>query len=240
MTAVTPALHLIVLAGGDGLRARRDADEAPKQFQVVGGRPLWLWSVEALGAHPAVASLTLTCAAERCDEVRAAVPAALEGRPLVLAAPGPTRTASTLSALEALAAAAAPADDDLVAVHDAARPLAGLPLLDRLIAAAATHGGAVPGVPVADTTVRVGADGRLAYLPRAELRGVQTPQVFRWAPLLAAHRAAGARGETYTDDGGLMPAAGAPPVLVDGDPRNAKITTAADLAGLRARAREAR
>ena len=231
---MTPVLHLIILAGGDGHRARRDGADAPKQFQNVGGRPLWRWSVDALAGHPAVASLTLTCGAAWRDELRADLPARVGGHAPVLADPGPTRTASTLSALEALAVVAAPAPDDLVAVHDAARPLADHALLDRLLAAAAAHGGAVPCVPVTDTTVRVGADGRLAYLPRAELRGVQTPQVFRWEEFLAAHRAAAARGESFTDDGGLMAAAGRPPVLVDGDARNAKITTAADLDALRA------
>lgn len=227
------ALHLIVLAGGDGRRARRDDADVPKQFQAVGGRPLWLWSVERLGAHPAVASLTLTCPDDRRAAMAAALPAAVGGRPPILASPGPTRTASTLSALEALAAAVGPGPDDLAAVHDAARPLADLDLLDRLLAAAVIHGGAVPGVPVTDTTVREGDDGRLVYLPRAELRGVQTPQVFRWGPFLAAHRAAAARGEAYTDDGGLMAAVGRAPVLVEGDPHNAKITTAADLDALR-------
>ena len=119
---------------------------------------------------------------------------------------------------------------DLVAVHDAARPFASAALLGRLAAAAADCGGALPALPVVDTTVRRDPDsGAVTYLPRAELRAVQTPQVFRWAPFREVHRAAHERGADATDDGGLMAAAGHPLRLVDGEAENVKITTPEDL-----------
>lgn len=228
-------LHLVILAGGRGERARRPDDARPKQFVQVAGRPLFAWSVARLASHPDVASLALTCPEEFAATSAVELEAAAPGVPHVLAAPGATRTASTLSALEALAVAQRPGAEDLVAVHDAARPLVCEDLLARLAAAALRAGGAVPGTPVTDTTVRLGADGRLEYLSRRDLRGVQTPQVFRWAPFLAAHRRAAAAGQTFTDDGGLMAAAGRAPALVEGDAGNFKVTTSEDLAAVTAR-----
>jgi 2-C-methyl-D-erythritol 4-phosphate cytidylyltransferase/2-C-methyl-D-erythritol 2,4-cyclodiphosphate synthase len=224
--ATTP-LHLIVLAGGSGTRARGRADAPPKQFAVAAGCILLGWSVRALAAHPAAASLTVTCA----EAWRETVGASLPERPAArFAEPGSTRTASTWNALQVLRDGEAPAGDDLVAVHDAARPFVTTELLGRLYAAAVESGGAVPGVPVADTIVaaRSGADG-VSYLDRDTLFAVQTPQVFRWSPLLEAHAWAAAEGAAFTDDGGLLAARGGAPTVVRGDAANWKVTTAADL-----------
>ncbi len=224
-----PPLHLIVLAGGSGERARRRRAQPPKQFQNVGGRLLVLWSAAGLAAADGVASVTIACA----EPWRVVLADALAVSPLPvpvhLAAAGATRTASTWCALRELAGAVAPSDDELVAVHDAARPFASAALLERLAAAAARHGGAVPGVPVADTIVVTGDDDGVGYLRRDHLRAVQTPQVFRWRLLYDAHAWAAEAGCDFTDDGGLLAARGTPPVLVEGEAGNWKITTADDL-----------
>lgn len=237
MSGARPPLHLVILAGGGGTRARTDAAAQPKQFADAAGRPLVAWSARTLAAHPATVSLTVTCAADWRDAVAAALP----GSPAPhFAEPGPTRTASTWSALETLRAGASPDGDDLVAIHDAARPFASLDLLTRLHAAARDAGGAVPGLPVADTVVRREDDGSVTYLRRDLLHAVQTPQVFRWAPLHAAHAWAAAEGRGYTDDGGLLAARAAPPVVVAGEPGNWKVTTADDLERACARLEAAR
>ncbi len=230
----TPALHLIVLAGGAGTRARRGDAAAPKQFQIVGGRMLLLWSLDELSRAPGVVSLTVAAPASWhpvLDEAFA--DAGLPHAPM-LAEAGATRTASTWRAASLLAERLAPAPDALVAVHDAARPFATRHLLARLAEAAARHGGAVPGVPVADTVVALsglrGDEAGVEYLARDALRAVQTPQVFLWQPFFAAHREADAAGEAHTDDGGLLAARGRPPVLVMGEAENWKVTTDADLA----------
>ncbi len=240
----TPAipLHVIVVAGGDGRRARTGADEAPKQFQVVGGRLLLLRGLEAFLALPCTASVTVATAPAWQAVARVALTSATT-LPSAVCDGGATRTASTGNAAEALLRACSPHDDDLVAVHDAARPWVTTELVSRLAAAAVAHGGAVPGVEVTDTIVALedaGDDGArgLRYLPRAGLRALQTPQVFRWRPFLEAHRWARATGAAFTDDGGLLAARGLPPVLVPGEPGNRKITTAEDLAAARARAGE--
>ncbi|MBC8423630.1 2-C-methyl-D-erythritol 4-phosphate cytidylyltransferase [bacterium] len=228
MSDATTPLHLIILAGGSGSRARAGDDARPKQFAVAAGRILLGWSAHALVAHPAVASLTVTCAGTWRDTVAPSLPDHPATR---FADPGPTRTASTWSALEVLRGQAAPGEDDLVAVHDAARPFVGTDLLGRLYEAALEAGGAVPGVPVADTIVtsRPADEGAVSYLDRDTLFAVQTPQVFRWSLLHDVHAWAAAEGAAFTDDGGLLAARGEPPVIVPGDETNWKITTSADL-----------
>jgi 2-C-methyl-D-erythritol 4-phosphate cytidylyltransferase/2-C-methyl-D-erythritol 2,4-cyclodiphosphate synthase len=233
----TVPLHVIVVAGGEGHRARTGADEAPKQFQVVGGRLLLLRGLDAFLASPGTASVTVAAAPAWQGVAREAL-AAATALPSAVCDGGATRTASTGNAAEALQRACSPRDDDLVAVHDAARPWVTAELVARLVAAAAAHGGAVPGVEVTDTIVELGAADDVRYLPRAGLRALQTPQVFRWRPFLEAHRWARATGASFTDDGGLLAARGLPPALVAGEPGNLKITTAEDLAAARARAGE--
>jgi len=225
--------HLVILAGGSGLRAVRGDDATPKQFQLVGGRPLVAWSVARLTVHPDVATLTMTCPDDYRDTLESILKLMALRQPWAVVSAGPTRTASTWQALDYLARNHSPQKDDLVAVHDAARPMASSDLLSSLMASAVEHGGAVPCVPVTDTTVSRDDDGRLTYLAREQLRSVQTPQVFTWDRFHKAHGEAEVSGRSFTDDGGLMADAGHRPVMVDGNLDNSKVTTAADLDTLR-------
>ncbi|MGD9549076.1 MAG: 2-C-methyl-D-erythritol 4-phosphate cytidylyltransferase [Candidatus Krumholzibacteriia bacterium] len=233
-TIRTP-IHLVLLAGGRGLRAGGAGGGPPKQFRRTGRGLLYRVSLDSLlkldpDSGFRVAQVVVTAG----DPWRETVAGDLTGCPVpwALAPAGPTRTASTLNALEVLARGAdlaRPGKDDLVAVHDTARPFASAELLARLATAAIRQGGAVPGIPVADTVVRAGPDDAgVAYLPREELLAVQTPQVFRWAPCLEAHRWAAAADRDFTDDGGLLAARGLAPAVVAGEEGNWKVTTEAD------------
>jgi 2-C-methyl-D-erythritol 4-phosphate cytidylyltransferase len=203
----------IVVAGGSG---RRFGDAVPKQFLDLGGRRLIDWAVAAADAA--------------CDGVVAVVPAAHLDATSVLGAAavagGATRSASVRAGL-----AAVPEVAEIVVVHDAARPLAGPELFERVAAAVrAGADGAVPGLPVPDTVKRVDARGGEAIvvetLDRSALRAIQTPQAFAAAVLRRAH----AGGGEATDDAALVEALGATVVVVDGDPANLKITGPDDLA----------
>ncbi|GGJ97746.1 hypothetical protein GCM10010123_29760 [Pilimelia anulata] len=149
----------------------------------------------------------------------------VERPPVVLVvAGGATRQASVAAAL-----AAAPAGLDIVAVHDAARALAPVALVEAV--AAAVRAGApavVPVLPVVDTVRGVDAAGALAgVVDRAALRRVQTPQGFARAVLARAHAAA---ADDRTDDAGLVEALGVPVAAVPGAEAAFKITTPYDLA----------
>lgn len=221
-----PLLHLILLAGGRGLRAAA-GDATPKQFRPTGRGLMFTVSLQTFLGSDDWCPDTVTVAVP--DAWRPVAERALTGVgiPRFFAPAGATRTASTWHAVEKLQAGHEPAADDLVAVHDAARPFASAALLNRLCAAAVRHGGAIPGVAVPDTIVRADGSGAV-YLQRALLRAVQTPQVFRWEAFRDAHAHAAGEGLTYTDDGGLLASRGHEPVVVEGEAGNWKVTTDAD------------
>ncbi|MDZ4828443.1 MAG: 2-C-methyl-D-erythritol 4-phosphate cytidylyltransferase [Actinomycetota bacterium] len=127
--------------------------------------------------------------------------------------------------------AAVPADADIIVIHDAARPLASRPLFAAVIGAVlAGADGAIPALGVVDTVKRV-VDGHVVEtVPRDDLVVVQTPQAFRAAALRAAHQGGG----SGTDDAALVEAAGGRVVVVEGEPRNLKVTVASDLELLQA------
>lgn len=216
-------LHLIQLAGGQGLRVGGSSG-VPKQFRGTGRGLLFTVSLqEFIKLEPASVAVVVP------DSWRERAATVLDnlGAAYVLAAPGASRTASTWHAIQALETRFGPVAEDLVAVHDAARPFASADLLKRLCRAARAAGGAIPGVLVPDTIVESGDQGT-RYLDRAALKAVQTPQVFRWDIFHAAHLAAARQGWAFTDDGGLLASRGHLPEVVPGEPGNWKVTTADD------------
>jgi 2-C-methyl-D-erythritol 4-phosphate cytidylyltransferase/2-C-methyl-D-erythritol 2,4-cyclodiphosphate synthase len=225
-------LHLIQLAGGQGLRAEAGG-LPPKQFRPTAQGPLFTISLTAFLSLPTdvatIASLTVTVPKVWRNAVTGTLGnlAELDGVPWHLAAAGATRTQSTWNAVEYLAGLS-PQPEDLVAIHDAARPFASVDLLVRLVRAAQTQGGAVPGVPVPDTILRTNPQGQGEYLDRSRLVAVQTPQVFRWDLLHAAHAWAAENRQEFTDDGGLLAARGHDPAVVEGEDTNWKVTTDGD------------
>ncbi len=240
---MNPTIHLIQLAGGRGLRAGGGPGSVPKQFLDTGRGLLFTVSLRAfLAGQQAfgfrVGSVVVAAPEEWKVAVAAAMADLLAGQtdvPWAQAAAGHCRAASTWNALSVLASGdgdlAVPEDSDLAVIHDAARPFATGELLGRLVAAAGTAGGAIPGIPVHDTVVRVQGEGRdpvVEYLRRDALLAVQTPQVFRWDHCLEAHRMLAGQEAGFTDDGGLLAARGHPPVVVDGEVSNWKVTTEAD------------
>ncbi|SET02188.1 bifunctional 2-C-methyl-D-erythritol 4-phosphate cytidylyltransferase/2-C-methyl-D-erythritol 2,4-cyclodiphosphate synthase [Oceanicella actignis] len=223
-------VHAVILAAGRGTRA---GPGAPKQYRDLGGATVLRRAVEALRAAPGVNGVRVVIHPEDRAAYEAAV-AGLDLPPPILG--GATRAASALAALETLAAEGA-APDDLVLLHDAARPFPSPRLIAQVIAALARHPAACPALPMTDT-VRRAAEGGLAgaTLDRAGLVRAQTPQGFRLGPILRAHRAArdAGRHDAATDDVALAQAAGLDVALTPGDEDNAKITTAQDLRRARA------
>jgi 2-C-methyl-D-erythritol 4-phosphate cytidylyltransferase / 2-C-methyl-D-erythritol 2,4-cyclodiphosphate synthase len=212
---------VIIAAGGVG---RRLGSAVPKQMLDLGGQSVLERSIEAFRAHGDVAEVIVAVPAD----ILAAPPAWLGGVRLV--AGGARRQDSVANAFAAVAA-----DSAIVLVHDAARPFVSADVISRAIRAAAEHGAAIVAVPVSDTVKRAAADRVIvATLPREEIFLAQTPQAFRRDVLAAAIAATGA-DETATDEAMLAERAGHRVHIVEGDPENVKITTAADLDRARAR-----
>src|SRR5262249_35422765 len=163
-------------------RGERLGGEVPKAFRLLGGAPLLVHAVGALRASRHVRLVVVAAPADRLAEV-----AALLGPAVVAVRGGASRQAS-----EAAAVAALPSDVDVVLVHDAARPLVPLPVVDAVAEAVLAGAPAVvPVLPVVDTLKRVDATGLVAgTVPRADLPAGQTPQGVPREGLAKAHAAA--------------------------------------------------
>jgi len=215
-----PSCIALIVAGGRGARFGTDL---PKQYLPLAGIPILRRTVEAFLHHPQVTGVRVVIGPDQADLYRAA----LDGLPLPPPIPGGTeRQDSVRHGLEALAAEGAP---DYVLIHDAARPLVDAATISRVIGALAEAPGAIAATPLADTLKREAADGHVgATVDRAGLWRARTPQGFRFADILAAHRAAA--GMALTDDAAVLEQAGLPVRLVPSNPDNLKVTHPYDLA----------
>lgn len=217
--------HAILLAAGDGNRFGADI---PKQFLRLAGEQILLRSIRVI-AGAGMDQLVVVAHPAWLDETEQAVAAAAVGIPTVVVAGGRTRNESTLNGLLSLNAA----DDDIVLIHDAVRPLLPADVIRRAIepVAAGLAEASDTVIPSADTLVIV--DGqRVVEIPeRARYRRGQTPQVFRVGVLQQAYRAAREADDlSATDDCSLVLryVPGARIAAVDGDEVNLKITTRLD------------
>jgi 2-C-methyl-D-erythritol 4-phosphate cytidylyltransferase / 2-C-methyl-D-erythritol 2,4-cyclodiphosphate synthase len=209
----------IVVAAGRGVRAGGDV---PKQYRAVRGAPVIRHALSLFTSHPQV---TLVQPVIHRDDA-AIFAEASAGLGLRAAAfGGATRQISVRAGLEALEKER----PDIVLVHDAARPFTSAALISRAIAAGA-GGAAIPGLALTDTVKEVDVDGRVvATRDRNRLRTVQTPQAFRYADLLAAHRRALEAGrDDFTDDAALAEWAGMNVTVFEGEAGNMKLTTEED------------
>lgn len=213
-----PRLAAVIVAAGQGLRA---GQPLPKQFARWRGKPVVRHSAEALAA--AGASPIVIAIPEGAEAIAGECLAGLPGIRLITG--GSTRQESVRLGLEALA----DSSPDLVLIHDAARPVLPLAVIDRLVAALAVQPGAIPVLPVVDSLTE--ADGELMGNParREMLRRVQTPQAFRFAEILAAHRSWSGAADAG-DDAQVARAASLAVALVEGDERLHKLTFASDFA----------
>ncbi len=207
---------VVVPAAGAGTRL---GPGAPKALRDLAGEPLLVHAVRRLRACPSVGPLVVAAPPGSVAEVEAL----LAAYGVLVVAGGAERQESVSAGLAAL-----PPEVDLVLVHDAARALVPVDVVEAVVSALRDGAAAVvPVVPVADTVKRVGISGEvLATVARDDLRAVQTPQGFRRDVLEEAHRAA---ASPLTDDAGLVEAAGVTVRTVPGSPEAFKVTTPFDL-----------
>jgi 2-C-methyl-D-erythritol 4-phosphate cytidylyltransferase/2-C-methyl-D-erythritol 2,4-cyclodiphosphate synthase len=221
-----PVVALIVAAG----RGSRAGGGVPKQYRLLAGRPVLARTLESFLTHPLVDRVCVVIHPDDngpYDTAVASLAPPLAKRLTPPAKGGETRQDSVRIGLEGLGEP----DGAVVLVHDAARPFVDAALIDRAIGAGES-GAAVPGVPVTDTIKMIDPDGDVAVTPdRSSLRAIQTPQAFRYGPLLAAHRRAAEAGlHGFTDDGALAEWAGLTVQVFEGEPHNIKLTHPADFA----------
>jgi 2-C-methyl-D-erythritol 4-phosphate cytidylyltransferase / 2-C-methyl-D-erythritol 2,4-cyclodiphosphate synthase len=206
----------IIAAGGRGLRF---GGASPKQLLTLGGRPMLARSVDAFVACDVISEIVVALP----PDLAAAPPSYLQdrGKPLTVVNGGEHRRDSVANAFTRVSDRA-----EIVVVHDAARPLVTGDLIRRTVTAAAESGAAIAALRAHDTVKQTDAAGAItATLPRDRIYLAQTPQAFRVRVLRDALRLNGAA----TDEAMLAEQAGHTVRVVDGDPRNLKITTPDDL-----------
>ncbi len=213
-TPALPPFAAVVVAAGQGLRA---GQPMPKQFAAWRGKPVLRHSVDALvaaGADPVVVAIP-----EGAEDVAHAALAGVPGVQFVVG--GATRQVSVRNALEQLG------DVEEVLIHDAARPIVPTTVVSRLLAALEVHEGVIPVLPVVDS-LAFERDGMMdGSADRNALRRVQTPQAFRFAAIMAAHRAWTDAPEAG-DDAQVLRANGGNVAMVAGDEAMRKLTFAED------------
>ncbi len=218
MAMSVPRYLALIPAAGIGSRM---GSALPKQYAPLAGKPMLAHVLDTFAAASQIDHTYLVVSPE--DAYVRDLP--LPPRTTVLYCGGATRQASVTNGLQAIAAHVS--GEDWVLVHDAARPGLTVALIDKLIAAVREDAvGGLLAVPVVDTIKRSDGHGRTeATVSREHLWAAQTPQMFRHAPLLHALRTA----EQVTDEASAMEAIGLQPRLVEGSPRNFKLTLPQDV-----------
>lgn len=200
-------------------RGKRFGAQKNKVLLSLGGKPMIAWSLEAFSRIAAVKEILVPCAARDRRVLQALI---ARRHPKARLIPGGAeRFDSVGNGLRASSA-----QSDLIAIHDAARPLIVRREIEKVFRAAARHGGAILAIPAADTAKR-SVDGRfvLKTVPRDTLWRAQTPQAFRRAPFLRAYEKAIRARQRSSDDAGVAERAGMRVAIVCGSERNMKITT---------------
>ncbi|MGH7949384.1 MAG: IspD/TarI family cytidylyltransferase, partial [Candidatus Binataceae bacterium] len=164
-------MSAIVVAAGSGKRLGCDQ---PKAFIKVGAQSMLARVIQTLKSVAAVVEIVVAVPAGAEKSARREASAAGVAVPVKITPGGAERQDSVRIAL-----ALTSAESDLVVVHDAARPFATSELFERCLAAAATAGGAIAAIPVADTLKRISGGAIATTVPRTDLWQAQTPQAFQ-------------------------------------------------------------
>ncbi len=211
----------VIVAGGSGLRA---GGGLPKQYQLVGGKPVIRWTLEAFLNHPMISKVQTVIGHGH----EALFASATEGlhQLLVPVVGGGSRQDSCREGLEACSLLGGVK----VLIHDAARPFLSPDLISSVINELDHAAAVIPGLPVADT-MKYAPSGLIERtVDRASLWFVQTPQGFQFDKILSAHRKALSDGKTtFTDDAAVAEYAGMRVQIVAGEQKNLKLTTSHDI-----------
>lgn len=221
----TAEADVVVVAAGSSRRM----GGVDKLLAPIAGRPLIAWTLDAVAASPRIGAVVLVTSADRVDEWRTAD--WLPERVTAVVAGGVTRQQSVAAGVQEIHALDPAGRTRPILVHDGARPLVSVGLVEAVIDGVIAHGAALPVLAVAETVKRVGEDGRiLGTVDRSVLAAAQTPQGARRDLLLRAWDAF-PPGEPpeFTDEAALLEACTIPVHAISGEPGNLKVTLPGDL-----------
>lgn len=209
---------VIIVAGGSGSRMQ---SAIPKQFLMLGGEPIVARTINTFSEALPGAEIVVVLPEAHMplwENLRARFDVA----PHRIVAGGVERFHSVLNGINALSS-----EVEYIAVHDGVRALVSKRLIIRAMLATEEHDAVIPVVDVVDSYRRV--EGENSYIvPRADLRIVQTPQIFNAQLLRDAYNVE--FNAAFTDDASVVEARGGHITLIDGERTNIKITTPEDIA----------
>lgn len=220
----------VILAGGTG--SRMGMVDRPKQFIDIYGKPVVIHTIEAFEINENIDAICVICTKEWQEDLSIWIKEYDIRKVRWIGDAGKTRQESSLNALEAIKNDAQ--DDDIIIIHDSARPLISQRIINENIEKVKVYGACDTVIPAQDTIIRSVDGEHLESIPaRRELYLGQTPQSFRYSIVRKAYDDYFALPENerpvMTDDCGLVLASGAEIGMAMGDKLNMKMTTMEDL-----------
>lgn len=220
----------IIPAAGSGSRF---GGETPKQFLLMGGVPVLLQTLRRFDQCPEIDGTIVALPEAALESWREQLAVSGLEKPVRLVPGGRERSDSIRNALEAAAGWSSDGlPPEIVAVHDAVRPLVTPAQITAVVRRAREVGAAILALPSTDTLKEVEHGLIVRTLDRSRVYRAQTPQAFHYPLLVRANQAAreaNLSSAATTDDALLVEALGVPVAIVEGSPRNFKITTPEDL-----------
>lgn len=210
--------YAIIVAGGMGTRMN---SSIPKQFLPLMGFPVLCHPIQAFTHAFKDIELILVVPPNQIDGARTILKSYMSQVKIATVAGGDTRFHSVKNGLAHVN------DDGIVFIHDGVRPLVSRELIYRCFDAAASHGSAIPVIPVSDSIRSLNDNNNSSPVNRDQLRIVQTPQTFRTNVILPAFRRD--FDPAFTDEATVVEAAGIKVHLVQGEAENIKITNPTDM-----------
>ena len=213
----------IILMGGTGARF---GGATPKQFLMLGEKPIYRYSLDILIDLNVFDEIVLVCHADWQFRVLSEIKASIGIESIRVITGGETRQTSSFAGLSAFST-----PPDVVLIHDAVRPFITPKIVTDNLIAALNYGAADTCIPSFDTLVYAPNKRAIASIPqREDFQRGQTPQTFRFDWILEAHEQASFKGiANATDDCTLVAATGRPIAIVPGNEMNFKITSEFDL-----------
>lgn len=222
----------LIVAAGNG--SRMESADRPKQFLLVKEKPLMLYSVKAFQMHENIDAIVIVTNVSYVEQVKEWCKEYQLNKVRLVVAGGITRQESVYLGLQAVKSISLDIENDIVLIHDSARPLIDKSIISANISACKQYGATCTALKAKDTIVRsVNAQNIDGVANRQELYQCQTPQAFKLSLILTAHEK-NRDITTATDDAQLVLGLGRDVYLVDGSVLNFKITTDADLLVLNA------
>ncbi|MGW6666207.1 MULTISPECIES: 2-C-methyl-D-erythritol 4-phosphate cytidylyltransferase [Peribacillus] len=211
--------EVVIPAAGQGKRMKAGKN---KLFIELSGIPIIVYTLRVFEEDPDCRGIILSINPAEKDYFNQLIAAYGLKKVKKLVMGGKERQQSVYNGLQH-------AEEDIILVHDGARPFIDLGQISELTAAASLHGGAVIAVPVKDTIKKAANKEVVETVERSSLWAVQTPQAFRVSILKSAYEQAEAEAFLGTDDASLLERINEQVVIIEGNYDNIKITTQEDL-----------